>query len=147
MLPRRFTAVLAAAMVGSGIAVAGVLPAQAASAQRVELHAALTGSQAHPRARGTATFESGDHGRQLHVHLRGVAGLAGRHLVVYVHGARAGTMTVTRAGFAHLDRHGAPACRAGQPVRVRTGSGTLVAAGTFRRDHHHGMPAQAGFSR
>jgi hypothetical protein len=132
---------LAAAMAGSGIAVAGVLPAQAAPVQRVELHAALAGSQAHPRARGTALFESGDHGRELHVRLHGVAGLAGRHLVVFVHGTRAGTMTVTSAGFAHLDRHGAPACRAGQPVRVRTGSGTLVAAGTFRRHHHDGAIA------
>ena len=52
-------------------------------------------------------------------------------------------MTVTRAGTAHLDRHGVRACRAGQRVRVRTRSGTLVAAGTFRR-HHHDMMAAGG---
>jgi hypothetical protein len=107
----------------------------------MELHAALVASHTYPQAHGTASYQSGDHGRELDVHLRGAARLAGRHLVVYVHGTRAGTMTVTRAGYAHLDRHGVAACRAGQPVRVRTSSGTLVAAGTFHRHHHGGMMA------
>ncbi len=137
MLARRLAAALAAAVVGSGVVVAGVLPAQAAPAHHMELHAALSGSHSYPRVRGTASYESGDHGRHLDVHLRNAARLAGRHLVVYVHGIRAGTMTVSRAGYAHLDRHGVAACHAGQSVRVRTKSGTLVAAGTFRR--HHAM--------
>lgn len=81
------------------------------------------------------------------VHLGGVARLAGRHLVVYVHGSRAGTMTVSRTGYTHLDRHGAPACRAEQAVRVRTGCGPLVAGGTFRRHHDdHAISAVGGRS-
>jgi len=46
-------------------------------------------------------------------------------------------MTVSRAGYAHMDRHsGVPACRSGQLIRVRTRSGTLVTSGTFRTHHH-----------
>lgn len=41
-----------------------------------------------------AADESGDHGRELEVHVSRIARLAGWKLVVYVHGARAGTMTV-----------------------------------------------------
>jgi hypothetical protein len=41
------------------------------------------------------------------------------------------------AGYAHMDHHsGVPACRSGQPVRVRTRSGTLVASGTFHTHHN-----------
>jgi hypothetical protein len=37
--------------------------------------------------------------------------------MVNVHGAKAWTMTLPRAGYAHLDlRRGVPACHAGQPV-------------------------------
>ena len=143
---RRFAAGVAAAVAGSGLAGAGVLPAQVARAHDMELHAGLAGSHAYLRAHGTASYESGDHGRELDVHLGGVTRLAGRHLVVYVHGSRAGTMMVSRAGYAHLDRHGAPACRAGQAVRVRTASGTLVAGGTFRR-HHDDQPMSAAGGR
>ena len=58
----------------------------------------------------------------------------GTRLVVYVHGIRAGTMTVSRSGHAHLDlARGVPACGAGQPVRVRTMNGALIASGTFYR--------------
>lgn len=105
MLSRRLAAVLAAAAMTTGLAVAGSLPARAALMQHIELHAALQGSHAHPRTIGTAFYESGDHGRVLDVHVSRIAGLAGSRLTVYVHGVRAGTMTVSRTGFAHLDRH------------------------------------------
>ncbi|HVB46204.1 MAG TPA: hypothetical protein VNF47_26325 [Streptosporangiaceae bacterium] len=135
MLLRRFAVALATAMT-TGMAITGTLPAQAAPMHNIELHVVLHGSNAHPMATGTASFESGDHGRELDVHVSRIPGLAGSHLVVYVHGVRAGTMTVSRAGFAHLDRHrGVPACRSGQAIRVRTRSGTLVASGIFRRHH------------
>lgn len=143
MFARRLSAGLAAVVTASGLAVAGSVPAHAAPAHDTELHAALTGSHDYPRARGTASYVSGDHGRELDIHLHGMAGLAGRRLVIYLHGARAGTMTVTGSGYAHLDRHGAGPCRPGQPVRVRTSSGTLVAAGTFRHHHQEMMAAAA----
>jgi hypothetical protein len=135
MLARRWAGGLAAAAMTAGMLAAGTVPAQAAM-HGMELQAALHGGHAYPRAGGTAAYESGDHGRELEVHVSHIARLAGWKLVVYVHGARAGTMTVSRAGYARLDRHrGVPACRSGQPVRVRTRSGTLVASGTFRAHH------------
>lgn len=137
MLARRFSQGVAAAAVTAGMLAAGAVPAQAAAMHGKELHAAPHGGHVYPRAGGRAAYESGDHGRELEVHVSHVARLAGRRLVVYVHGARAGTMTVSRAGRAHMDRHrGVPACRSGQPVRGRTRSGTLVVSGTFRVHHH-----------
>lgn len=137
MFPRRLAAGLSAAVLATGVAVSGSLPVRAAPMQDIELHAALHGSHAYPRAAGAASYESGDHGRHLDVRVSHIARLAGWHLVAFVHGVRAGTMTVSRAGYAHLDRHGGiPPCRAGQPVRIRTRSGTLVAAGIFRLHHH-----------
>jgi hypothetical protein len=133
MLAKRLMGALAA-MLTTGMVAFGTLPAQAA-AQRVELQAVLHGSHAFPHATGSARFESGNHGRELTVTVSHIARLAGRHLTVFVHGARAGTMTVSRTGVAHLHHHGVPACRAGQRVRVRTGTGTLVASGIFRRHH------------
>ena len=134
MFVTRLTAVLAGVMT-VGMLGFGVASAQVAPMQRVEVTATLHGSQSFPHAAGTAKFESRASGRELTVGLSGVARLAGRTLVVFVHGTRAGTMTVTSAGRAHLHRHGAPACRAGQPVRIRTRAGTLVASGTFSTHH------------
>ncbi len=60
--------------------------------------------------------------------------LAGSRLVICVHGGRAGTMTVFRSAYAHLSLgRGVMPCQAGQPVRVRTLKGALIATGTFRR--------------
>lgn len=103
----------------------------------MELQAGLHGSHAYPRVTGTAGYEPGDHGRELDVHLSRATRLAGSHLVIYLHGIRTGTMTVSRSGYAHMDRHaGVPLCRAGQVIRIRTRSGALVASGTFRIRHH-----------
>jgi hypothetical protein len=133
----RFTGGVAAAAVAAGVLAAGTVPAQAAAMRGRELQAALHGGHVYPRAGGRAAYESGDHGRELEVHVSHVARLAGRRLVVYVHGVRAGAMTFSRAGRAHMDRHhGVPACRSGQSVRVRTRSGTLVVSGTFRTRNH-----------
>ena len=134
MFARRLTAVLAGAMT-VGMLGAGVASAQVAPQQRVEVTATLHGSRTVPRAAGNARFESRAGNRELTVNLSGTARLAGRTLVVFVHGTRAGTMTVTMTGRAHLHRHGAPACRAGQPVRIRTRAGRLVASGIFRTHH------------
>jgi hypothetical protein len=134
MFATRLTAVLAGAMT-VGMLGFGVASAQVAPSHRVEVTAALHGSQSFPHAAGTAKFESRASGRELNVSLSGVRSLAGRTLVVFVHGTRAGTMTVTNTGRAHLHRHGAPACRAGQPARIRTRAGTLVASGTFSAHH------------
>ena len=142
MIKRRFAAALAAA------AAAGMLliPAAAASAARaapaavparaamgmMHLEAGLRGG--YPHAAGHADYQSGWRSRHLEVQVWNIRRLAGARLVVYVHGTRAGTMTVSRSGYAHLDlARGVPACGAGQPVRVRTLKGALVASGTFMR--------------
>lgn len=130
---------LVPAVAAAGLLAAGIGPVQASARQDTGLHAALHGSQTFPRATGNARFEVRHNGRELHVSLSHATRLAGARLVIFVHGTRTGTMVVSPAGTAHLDRHhGVPATRAGQPIRVRTRAGTLVVSGTFRVDHHHG---------
>lgn len=138
MFARRFGGGLVAAVGAAGLLAAGTVPVQASAMHDMELQAALHGSHTYPRAGGSAAYESGDHGRKLNVHLQHAARLAGAKLVIYVHGARAGTMTVSRSGSAYMDSHrSVPACSSGQAIRVRTGSGTLVVSGTFRVHHDH----------
>lgn len=137
MFSRRVSAGLAAAVMAFGVAAAGTAAAEAAPLHNIELHAVLHGSHAHPRATGMATFESSEHGRELDVHMSHLGDLVGRRLIVFVHGVRAGSMIVTRAGTAQLHRHhGVPRCRSGQRIGVRTRSGVLVASRIFRRHHH-----------
>ena len=51
-----------------------------------------------------------------------------------VHGTRVGTMHIWGSGSGHFHRSsGVPTCSAGTAIRIRTGSGTLVASGTFHR--------------
>lgn len=140
MMPRRGMAggVLAAAT-AAGLLSGGAVPAQAAGAApaqaRMELQAGVHGSSAYPHAGWHASYES-YYRRELHVGVWNIRRLGGRTLVVYVHGTKAGTMRVYGYWSAHLNRYrGVPACRAGDAVRVRTGSGTLVASGTFLRHH------------
>ncbi|HUY52524.1 MAG TPA: hypothetical protein VMV92_43625 [Streptosporangiaceae bacterium] len=141
MMGRRLAGGLLAAGTAAGMLSAGAVPAQAAGtaapaqAARMELQAGLHGSSAYPRAGGHGSYESSSR-RELHVQVQNIQRLGGRTLVVYVHGTKAGTMRVSRSGSAYLNRdRGVPACRAGQSLRVRTGSGTLVASGTFSRHH------------
>ena len=87
------------------------------------LHAGLYGSRAYPHGAGHAGYQSGYRYRHLDLGVWNIRRLAGRTLVVYVHGTRAGAMTVSRSGYAHLYRSaGVPRCQPGQPVRVRTGT-------------------------
>ena len=148
-MSRRVSGGLLAAAVAAGVATAAV-PAQAVTAaparavavaapahMGMELQAVLRGTGAWRHASGRVSYEAGAH-REMHMQLAGLGRLAGHRLVVYVHGARAGTIVVSRSGHAVLNMHrGVPLCRAGQPVRVRTLSGTLIVSGTFMG--HHGM--------
>lgn len=143
LITRRFAGVLLAALTAAGLATAGAIPAQAATASQHSRHleARLHGSSAHPAVRGHADYMSSWR-RELDVSIWNARSLAGHRLIVYVHRTRAGTMTVWRGGSAHMNRHhGVPACRAGTSIRIRTRSGTLVASGTFR--HHRWMMSPA----
>lgn len=140
LISRRLAGVLLAVATTGGLATASAaVPAQAATAataccmRSTQLEAGLHGSKAYPRVRGHADYMSSWR-RELDVSIWHARRLAGKTLVVYVHGTRAGTMHVWRGGSAHMSRHrGVPRCSAGTAIRIRTRSGKLVASGTFRR--------------
>lgn len=133
-------------------ATGGLLTATAATAQAADTHAqartaqaapqyysshhlqaSLYGSSAHRSVRGHADYRSYGY-RHLDVSVWNARRLAGRTLVVYVHGTRVGTMHIWGSGSGHFYRSsGVPTCSAGTAIRIRTGSGTLVASGTFHR--------------
>lgn len=115
-----------------GALMATTVPAQAAD---VELAARLQPTTSYPQARGHADHEADHDGREFEIQLAGVRGLHGQRLTVRVHGAFVGSMVVNRYGRAHLERHAAVRVRAGNVVRVRTDSGTLVTYGRFHRHH------------
>ena len=148
MIRRRLAGALVAAATAAGLLSAGIAPAAQAAPAAVRapavqaqaamgmmgLHAGLYGGRAYPHGAGHAGYQSGYRYRHLDVGVWNIRQLAGHRLVVYVHGTRAGTITVSRSGYAHLYRStGVPRCQPGQPVRVRTQNGTLVASGTMRR--------------
>jgi hypothetical protein len=99
------------------------------------LEAGLHGSTAYPSVRGHADYMSSWR-RELDVSIWNARRLAGKTVVVYVHGTRVGTMHVWSGGSTHMNRHcGVPRCSAGTVIQIRTQSGKLVASGTFHRHH------------
>lgn len=148
LIGHRTAASLAALVTCAGLLGAATAQAQAAStsvqaartAQAAPQHpgrhleAALHGAAGHRSARGHADYES-HWRRHLDVSVWNTR-LAGRSLVVYVHGTRVGTMRIWRGGSGHFERsHGVPRCSPGTVISIRTRSGGLVASGTFHRDH------------
>lgn len=115
----------------SALLVPMAVPAQAA---QVDLEAHMVGSAAYPGAHGKADYEA-EHGtRHFEVEMH-IARLHNKVVTVRVHGDFVGRMRVDSHGFAHLDKHsGVPMMAAGNVVRVRTHSGTLVSHGTLRPD-------------
>ena len=130
---RRLAGVALAAVTATGVLASGGAPAQAT---HNDLQARLHGGNAYPAGRGLVDY-AGKHGhdhRALDVKVRHIRRLAGRTLVVYVHGVRVGRMSVSSGGRAHLHRHGLSTIQAGWQIRIRTRCDTLVAAGTLT--HH-----------
>lgn len=126
---------LTAAAVGAG----GLAPA-ANAATDVDLHAILSHSKAFPNATGHSDYERGGGQREVEVTVRHIAKLAGKRVSVYVNYKKVGTMLVNRYGVAHREwdtERGqyVPYASAGNPVRVRTASGTLVASGWYHREY------------
>ncbi|MGZ4493700.1 MAG: hypothetical protein ACXVWU_03270 [Nocardioides sp.] len=125
---------IAGGLLAAGTSAALLVPMAApAQAVEVELEARMHATAAFPHARGHAEYESDSHGREFEISVAGVRALAGRRLIVRVHGDVVGRMTVNHDGRAHLDRHGVPRMAAGNVVRVRTGSGRLVTYGVLHR--------------
>lgn len=99
----------------------------------MHLEAGLHGSSAYPSVRGHADYMSSWR-RELDVSIWNARSLAGRTVVLYVDGTRAGTLHVWSGGSAHLNHHrGVLRCSPGTAIRIRTRSGKLVASGTFHR--------------
>lgn len=145
MIRHRIAAGLAAAATVGGLLLAAV-PAQAAGTSAavprsgqvsalghrgMHLEAGLRGHGSYRSVRGHAGYDSRRH---LDVSVWNAHRLAGRRLVVYVHGTRLGTMRIWRGGSGHFERgRGVPRCWAGTVLAIRTRSGALVATGTFHR--------------
>jgi hypothetical protein len=133
IIGRRLAGAALAAVTATGVLVSGGVPAQAT---HNDLQARLLGGCVYPAARGLADYASkhGHDHRALDVSVRHIWRLAGRTLVVYVHGVRLGRMTVSSHGRAHLHRHNFSAIQDGWRIRIRTRSATLVADGRFTHD-------------
>jgi hypothetical protein len=130
---RRVAMVAIAGLTAGGLAVAAGVPAQAAVAR--DLDARMRATPTQPQAHGHAELDADRTGREFEVRVAGLKGLAGHRLTVRVHGDVVGKMTVRRTGRAHLDRKaGVPAMSAGDVVKVRTSSGTVVSRGTLHRE-------------
>jgi hypothetical protein len=132
---------LAGGLLALGLGTAGALAPTAAPAQTTldtELHARMVSTANFPHAYGGARYESHHGWREFEINLNGIKKLAGKTVTVRVHGTIVGQMHVSQYGHAHLYRHnGLPSMTAGNAIRVRTKSGTLVSRGTFRGMHHH----------
>lgn len=145
LIRNRVAAGLAAAITTGGLLAGTAIPAHAAApapaahavaAARMpgmHLDAGLHGGGGYRSARGHAGYESYWR-RHLDVSVWNARRLAGRTVVVYVHGTRVGTMRIWRGGSGHFERsRGVPRCSAGTIISIRTRSGALVASGTFHR--------------
>jgi hypothetical protein len=118
-----------------------------AVAHGTELGAALHGSASYPNARGHVDYERDSGHRDLHVEAWNIAHLSGRTVTIYAAGVKVGTAHVGRLGrchFEHSTDHGqtVPTLGAGDTVRVRTATGTLIVSGILR-NHHHMMESSA----
>jgi hypothetical protein len=115
------------------------LMAPAAIAAEVDLRTRLQGSAAFTKANGFSEYDRSPRDREIEVTVRDIGGLAGRNVVVFVHGTKVGAMRVSSAGVAHREwdtEHGqsVPVASAGDVVTVRTVGGTLVASGKYVRE-------------
>ncbi len=141
----RLAAGLAAALTMGGLLAGTAIPAHAAAhapaahaitasqMPGMHLEAALHGTAGYRSARGHADYRSYGH-RQMDLSLWNARRLAGRTVVVYVHGTRVGTMRIWRGGSGHFWRgRGIPRCGPGTVITIRTRSGALVATGSFHR--------------
>jgi hypothetical protein len=123
--------------VASAMGLTLIAPA-AQAATEVQLFARLHGSASFSRATGSSEYERTTRQRDVEVTVNNIARLAGKRVTVYVNLKKVGTILVSSTGRAHREwstEHGqsVPFASAGNPVRVRTASGTLVASGTYHR--------------
>jgi hypothetical protein len=112
------------------------LMAPAAIAAEVDLRTRLQGSATFTKATGFSEYDRSSHDREIEVTVRNIGGLAGRNVVVFVHGMKVGAVRVSSAGVAHREwdterGQSVPVASAGDVVSIRTVGGTLVASGKY----------------
>jgi hypothetical protein len=128
---------LPAALVVVALAAGPAALAQAAA--ETDYSARLKPALQYPGARGHSEYDREGTKREVDVTVTGISRLAGHRVGVYVSGSKVGTVRVSSAGRAHREwstDHGqaVPGATAGSTVRIRTGGGTLIAAGRYRPD-------------
>lgn len=124
-----------AVLLASGFAVA----APAAHAAEVDFFTRLAGSATFPNPSGHSEYDRSAGEREVEVTVTHIAKLAGKRVTVFVNFKKVGTMRVSSIGGAHrewdTDRgQYVPYASAGDPIKVRTASGKLVAKGIYRRE-------------
>jgi len=112
-----------------------VQPANAKSAALIK-KAPLSGSSAFPSVNGEAKWKSKGGERELEIQIEDATKLAGKRLSVRIGGKLVGHMKVSALGRARLVKsteagQSVPASVAGKTVKISTGSGSLVASGSF----------------
>lgn len=110
--------------------------AQVAEAKGTVRQIALKGSAQFPNAKGAAKYKVDGAEREFQVEVENIKSLAGKRLYVYVNGVRAGSFLVTSLGTGRMNRNtirgqAVPMIVTGSKVRIKTGSGALVAYGQF----------------
>ena len=119
-------------IIGALAAVALVAVPTASAATNIH-EATLKGSAAFPAVSGKAKFSVDNGVNQLEAEIQDADALAGTKVKFVVDGTRVGSDRVSALGRARIDVTGSsvPTVDTGSKIKVRTGSGTLVARGTF----------------
>jgi hypothetical protein len=117
-------------------AFAFAMSAPVAQAAEVDLFTHMSGSTHFPNAHGFSEYDRSNSGREVEVRVTHLGKLAGKRVKVIVNGHKVGRILVSSVGVAHREwdtEHGqrVPFASAGDKVKVRTLSGTLVAKGTY----------------
>lgn len=136
---RRTLAGVAAGAVAAGSVLVPATPVQADHHGHMDDgYAHLTHAKGFPHARGPVVYHSSHDSHhagmdeEFHLVLRGVKRLAGKRVRVLVHGDLMGRVRINEDGRARLHRHdGLGDMHDGWGIRVRTGSGKLVARAQF----------------
>jgi hypothetical protein len=113
-----------------------VAPAPVALANAADQKIALRGSDAYPKAKGSAKYRDRGGEQEFQVEVENVKKLAGERLNVFVGGKKVGSLKINNLGAGRLELNSTrgdkvPNISGGSKVQVKTGSGTLVVSGSF----------------
>lgn len=124
----------------SKIALAAVLAlaliAPMAALAAIDWQITMGGSQAYPRANGSAQYQAQPGQREIQVEVQRVPALAGKTVTFSAAGMRLGSARVSALGQADITRNTefrqiVPPIVRGSVVSVRTAGGQLIASGRF----------------